>query len=113
MVKERRVMEQEAEALVKKRAAAGKTRNLRGSFMDGSQRPLDEDYQQPQAVGTPRNRDSENIFAQAPQENLRKTVGKPQTQNYMAPLNKGRNSEPKKEYNNFVGDDIRDQIKSL
>ena len=47
MVKERRVIEQEAEALMKKKAAAGKTRNLRGSFMDGSQRPLDEDYQQP------------------------------------------------------------------
>ena len=109
------MLEQEAEALMKKKAAAGKTRNLRGSFIDGSQRPLDDDYQQPQPVGTPRNRESENIFAQAqePQENLRKTVGKPQTQNYMAPLNKGRNSEPKKEYNNFVGDDIRDQIKTL
>jgi hypothetical protein len=31
----------------------------------------------------------------------------------MAPLNKGRNSEPKKEYNNFAGDDIRDKLKTM
>lgn len=48
------------------------------------------------------------------EQSLRQTVTKPQTQSYIAPP-KVRNSElnPKKEYNNFPNDDIRDQLKNL
>jgi hypothetical protein len=46
MVKERKVMEQEAEALMKKKAAANRARNLKGSFIDTSHKQsfVDDDY---------------------------------------------------------------------
>ena len=49
MVKERKVIEQEAEALMKKKAAvATKVRNLKGSFIDTSHKSsfADDEYQQ-------------------------------------------------------------------